>query len=489
VRLERIAVELRQRSAWEALDLGPAMLRAWSGPVFRAWSGTYLPVALLLFLALSPEWAAAMLWWLKPAFDRVLLFVYGRAVFGDPPGLREVYRELPRLLRHSGLLAGLTVQRFSLARSFFLPVAQLEGLRGKSARQRRRVLGARTRGHAVWLTVVLAHVSVVLGFSIALLADWLSPVDTPSLFDWQLWLHGEAGPWMLVLLNAAFMAADSVVEPLYVACGFGLYLNRRTELEGWDIELAFRRMAARLRPMAAAMVLAVVLAGAVVPEGQASAAPAAASPARQAVAAVLADPVFGREVRDTQWRYRGDRGERQGERPSWAAWLERLAEGLAASLRLLVYGLLAVAAGAAFFFLYRHRAVLAAARRGRRAAPPMLFGLDLRPASLPPDIAAAARQELAAGRGVAALSLLYRGTLVALIHREGVEFRSGDTERDCEERVRGRIDAAAFGMFRDLLGAWRAAAYGHFPPEGALIGRLCDAWELHFGLRRSGAAP
>jgi hypothetical protein len=27
-----------------------------------------------------------------------------------------------------------------------------------------------------------------------------------------------------------------VWEPIYVACGFSLYLNRRTVLEAWDIE-------------------------------------------------------------------------------------------------------------------------------------------------------------------------------------------------------------------------------------------------------------
>jgi hypothetical protein len=489
VQLEQIALELRQRSGWEALDLGSAMLRAWSGPVLRAWLAAYLPVAALLFLVLDPEWAALALWWLKPAFDRVLLFVYGRAAFGEPPAVRDVYRALPRLLRHSGLLAGLTLRRFDMARSFFLPVAQLEGLRGKAARERRRVLGARTRGHAVWLTLVLANVSAVLGFSIVLLADWLSPVDTPGLFDWSAWLHDEADPWMLLLLNAAFMTADTLVEPLYVACGFGLYLNRRTELEGWDIELAFRRMAARLRPLAAAVLVAALLAaGLSFDAGPAAAAAPAPGAARQAVDAVLADAVFGREVPDREWRYRAEPEQDQPRQfPAWAAWLASVADWLAASLRLLVYGLLAVAAGVGLFLLYRHRSLLRGARRDRGRPPESLFGLDLRPDSLPDDIAAAARAELAAGRAVAALSLLYRGALVALIHRDGVELGAGDTEADCEARARGRIGAPAFEVFRDLVAAWRAAAYGHFPPETARLLRLCEAWERHFGAPRAAA--
>jgi hypothetical protein len=31
------------------------------------------------------------------------------------------------------------------------------------------------------------------------------------------------------------------LEPFYVAGGFALYLNRRAELEAWDIEQEFRR--------------------------------------------------------------------------------------------------------------------------------------------------------------------------------------------------------------------------------------------------------
>ena len=31
------------------------------------------------------------------------------------------------------------------------------------------------------------------------------------------------------------------LEPFYVAAGFAMYLNRRAELEGWDVEQELRR--------------------------------------------------------------------------------------------------------------------------------------------------------------------------------------------------------------------------------------------------------
>ena len=48
-----------------------------------------------------------------------------------------------------------------------------------------------------------------------------------------------------VLLEAAFAIAYAIViaflEPFYVAAGFAMYLNRRAELEAWDVEQELRR--------------------------------------------------------------------------------------------------------------------------------------------------------------------------------------------------------------------------------------------------------
>jgi hypothetical protein len=42
-------------------------------------------------------------------------------------------------------------------------------------------------------------------------------------------------------LAVAYALTVVVLEPFYVASGFGMYLNRRVELEAWDIEQEFRR--------------------------------------------------------------------------------------------------------------------------------------------------------------------------------------------------------------------------------------------------------
>src|SRR5206468_3106666 len=133
-----------------------------------------------------------------------------------------------------------------------------------------------------------------------------------------------------------YAAAVLLLEPFYVAAGFALYLNRRTLLEGWDIEVSLRRLAQR--HAAAAMLIV-----------------------------------------------------------CWA----------------LAVGAVAYAIWWAIRMLPRVRAPVAEAYR----PPASLFGMELAPEKLPPDVGAAAAELVRAGRVREALALLYRGALSVLVHQ------------------------------------------------------------------------
>jgi hypothetical protein len=70
---------------------------------------------------------------------------------------------------------------------------------------------------------------------------WLAPAgqtpDPSALFT--------GGPGvndlMLLVPSISYALAVLFLEPFYVAAGFALYLNRRAELEAWDIEQDLRR--------------------------------------------------------------------------------------------------------------------------------------------------------------------------------------------------------------------------------------------------------
>jgi hypothetical protein len=498
--LDRLGVELRRRNGFESLDLGLAMLHAWRGPVLRAWLCTYWPVALVVSALLwnHPSVAYLVVWWLKPAFDRVLLHVYGAAMFGAAPGVRDTLRALPRLLGRTGLLAGLTVQRLSMARSLYLPVTQLEGQRGKAARARRRVLGARGYGYATWLTFFCANLIGIWVFSGLLLLLVLLPAEALPDFGLRELLFDDSNLLVAQGRNLFVFLADTLIEPYFVAAGFSLYLNRRSELEGWDLEVAFRRMARRRAgvPAAAATVAAVLLLALVVTPDPAHAQDKASPPLaavhrgdplpyptgaiKRDLARVLEDPVFGAKEKDTRWVPRSrDDDER-------APWLERLLrqigrimDAIARAGRVVVWTVGIAALAVALYLVIRYRGRWLRGR-ARREAPETLFGLDVRPQSLPPDIAAAARALLAAGDAAGALGLLYRGALSALVNFAAVDFRAGDTERDCWRRAGPALSRDGARYFRALLDAWLTTAYAHRPPAREDLARLCDEWGGHF---------
>ena len=145
----------------------------------------------------------------------------------------------------TGLIRALTWGRFDFARAFALPVWQLEGLKGKARRDRVALLGKGGRTYAVWLTVICLHLEYVVLFSLLALLYLLIPAELAPSWRELLQLDAGAG-WLMYFNRFAYLTAIALIEPLYVASGLTLYLSRRTDLEGWDIELAFRMLAERL---------------------------------------------------------------------------------------------------------------------------------------------------------------------------------------------------------------------------------------------------
>jgi hypothetical protein len=501
MQVDRIAVELRQRNGFESLDLGFAMYAAWHRALMRAWLVTYVPTAIVVSVVLwqYPTIAFAVMWWLKPLFDRVLLHVYANAMFGELPAARDVLRALPDLLLHTRLTAALTTFRLSMARSLFLPVWQLERQRGPPARARRRVLGARTYGYAVWLTFVCANVAGLWIMGSVVIARMLMPEEAAPL----LTLADILDPRSLGVqhvLNVVAFVADTVIEPYFVGAGFSLYLNRRSELEGWDLEVEFRRMAQRHADApatqhapgaaAAAVVGAIVAALASMPldtlaageptPSSVQSVPLPQGAVKRELKAVLDDAVFGDKETKSRWVARTRESE---STPAWLrslrAFMKRVALALGEVGRIVIWVAGAAALGVALYFLIKHH------ERWRggdvpRVVPQSMFGLDVRPASLPDDVASAARAALAAGDVVRALSLLYRGALSVLIHAAGVDFRSGDTEAACWRRAAPVLSADGAAYFRALLDAWLVTVYAHRPPPLEALERLCDRWPAHF---------
>jgi len=269
MKIESLTVALRPRTPWEAVELGTALVRRHAATIWKPWLLLTLPVFVLfnvLAWSIDALWLAGLLmWWLKPAFDRVPLFVLSRAVFGDVPTTRQTLAA-QRDWGLSWLPGYLLWRRLSPLRSQTLPVDFLEGARGRDARERRRALGAPINGVSVLVTVVCLHFELAVYVGLASLAIVFVPDEYVQQVLMSAWAAvKEAPPWLGLLSNALAWAATSLIEPFYVGAGFGLYLNRRTEVEAWDIELALRRLRDRLLRGVAPLLLVFALGMALAP--------------------------------------------------------------------------------------------------------------------------------------------------------------------------------------------------------------------------------
>ncbi len=515
MRLDRLQVELRPRSPWEAMELGAALVRRDGGTIWRAWCLASL-APLLVFnaigWALDLVWTAAIaMWWLKPAFDRIPLFVVSRAVFGTAPGVRES-AWAPLRFGRDHLLRDLTWGRISFSRALLLPAALLEGVRGAALRARRRVLAAQGGQSVVVLTLLCLHFDALLSFAVLAMVPAFVPVEYLSESMRALWETVFQAPprWAQVLLNLLAWAATTLVEPFYIGAGFGLYLNRRTQLEGWDIEIAFRRLRARLRAaaLATASLAALCIGLAMAPpasaqdiEAEAPAStprvpvkepakapaataaqvfgPAAADPRRfeRAVQRAYADPLLRPTRTERTWVPK----KRDPEKPDDSAafpWLGALAGLLSEGV---LWILLALAALWLLWRLPRWWPELW--RPLPRAPQPAAVEEAAAPhqEALPDDIAAAARALWADGRPRAALALLYRASVEAMAARTEATLPPGATEAQCLRASRRLRDAEDRGAFADVVRTWQLAAYAQRLPDADGFERLLLRGGQRFG--------
>ena len=469
-----LSIALRRRTPWEACDLGLSMLQRWARPVYGAHlavAGAIAAAALALSAYTGIAWlGAALVWWLKPLYDRVVLHVLSRAVFGELQRPREVLGRWREWLG-TDLFIALTFGRFDLARSFHLPVRQLEGLSGAAGRRRRSVLARRARSHAVWLTVVCMHLEFVVLWSIQSLTVLLVPAKAnEGLPPWEAILRSASGDATWSLRDAAvYIAAILLLEPFYVAGGFGLYLNRRTLLEGWDIEVALRRLAEkRVEVAAAAMVLLISL-FACFPDRASAQTPHLPKDPKAVMAEVKKAPEFGHWEETTSWKRRTPPKDEPGDSTRFLAFGHALGQALQ------VLAWIAAIAGIGWLAWWLLR-LLPRERFGtQREAyrpPPALFGMELAPESLPPDVGAAAAALAREGRLREALSLLYRGVLSDLVHKRNVELLASHTEGEALVLARSALGEPSSVYLGALVRAWAACAYARRAPHPDEVERL-----------------
>jgi hypothetical protein len=240
VRIDTLALQMRPRAPHEAADLGIRLCQASAGPVYRCYLLVAVPIVMiaLALFEVAPWWPGVFLWWAKPWLDRTVLFVLSRAAFGQGTTLRDLWIN-QRSVWWGQFLLTWTWRRLSPWRSLTQPVYQLEG-HGFMA-LRRRVVQVRSRYSGAALAMTHAFMWAELGLTLAVcsLLFWFAP---PGMdFELFSFFSEQTSATLQLFAGVAYALAVLFLEPFYVAAGFGMYLNRRAELEAWDIEQEFRR--------------------------------------------------------------------------------------------------------------------------------------------------------------------------------------------------------------------------------------------------------
>jgi hypothetical protein len=90
------------------------------------------------------------------------------------------------------------------------------------------------------VTQVYMAAESALAFALMSLVFWFAPTGTTAPELTEL-LSGEIPGFLAVISPLSYALAILFIEPFYVSAGFAMYLNRRAQLEAWDIEQEFRR--------------------------------------------------------------------------------------------------------------------------------------------------------------------------------------------------------------------------------------------------------
>lgn len=501
---DKAQINIRPRPVMEAIDLGVLIARRYWWRLVAGWLVVAVPVFVVVWFLPNVLLALLILWWLKPVYERIPMTTVASSIFGE----HAKWRSMQKNLLSPDCLLWLTLFRFFPGRSTLAPIAALEEHHSGSGRvrQRRSLIKEDAQGAYFGLHSLgfLFEFAILLFFLV--IAIWLlSPIETNSsiafetaflelvyfLFD-SFW-----GP--KIVLTAVFIAF-ACVGPFYVCCGFALYLNRRIELEGWDLDLEFQRMVRRIAPMLGVLVIVLCcmpsLAQIEDKERLAQVRETIATetdelvqsqrvrqtqlqseenepPTRVAVASEIKDIVQSDRISRTETRY-GDIEPTSDGSSENISWLASLFHVLAWTL--LIAGILWLAFKIVTSDYVRTKLVR---KRGTSKASQSHVPELKRALTLPNDVVLAARDAWEAGHFRDAMSLLYRGALYSLITKYKCNINISDTEASCMKAVHETTPELS-DSFDHIAQNWQKLAYARLSISDEDFAALSDTYLENF---------
>lgn len=436
--------------------------------------------------------APALYFWLEPVADGPILGIVSRRLFGGNADVRAALREAPAVAWRNRIF-WLTPYRFHFARSIAMPLTQLENLQGRARRERAKALNPHIQNYGIGVTVAYQHLLLSLYFGVILIVAVLIPDSlrnaTPGSWLEFVWMSDSRLSSIISMLM--IYVAQSALQPWFVGAGFGLYINCRTHLEAWDIEVAFRRIVAKRAAASVAVCLAAGLAASMVVAPVAFAqgdSVELGSHWSEEESLEIAKRVAAREEMSTtrvvrDWR-RSKTNEPTDSPPSNP--LQAFFDWLIAIGSLLVEFGLWIGFALLLLLAYVTRSswlpYMGLPDRPRSAHRRIIVdGEEVTRESLPDDVPAEVLRLWTAGERRDALALLYRASVFGAVDRHGVRLPDSATEDQCVAAVRAQSGTPHAGFFARIAAAWIGCAYGARLPHDDVVAGLCGQWTDHYG--------
>lgn len=496
--IRNLTVLPRPRSAWQAMDAGFTLARAHYVPLVLMWLGFSLPVFILCSLIqLWLGWGYMLFvwWWFKPLYELPMLFFISKAVFSESITVKEAWK-LTVSNFWTLFKTYLSVARFSTARAMSFSVVFLEMLPRKQRASRIQTLSAVKTRHYLLMMACL-HIEYILAYALITFFGLMFFSSSIGEFDWStilVTLESPASQKWIVAISITTVVAAGLVAPFYVAGGFLIYINRRMQLEAWDIEHRFRKIKPRAGKTTglASLVLACALVFSSDPSTAEQRAQSLMTPAAAttSIDAILSDPDFGSTQTQLVPKFKFDNEDDNDDDDDEKfdfSWLERFADSassLASGFQIILWIAAAIFLGLLLYtltqFRFKSRTPSALSRQRKTGEDAQSHPLTQ---DLPSNIVATAERLLELGDRRQALSVLFRGALRSVMDEHELKIASGATEADCQTNVAAVGTKQQSQTFTNLIQVWQKEAYANQPQSEDDIRALITQWKSAFSLR------
>ncbi len=502
--LNRLIMNVRLRHSFEAMDLGVRLWQHFFFAFLKIWCVFTLPfIFSIIFIVywFYPQmlWISALIiWWFKPLYDRLILHFFSHALFGEVLNLSKIFKSLFSLIFKTHLFYHLTIGRFSTQRSFLLAVWQLEGVNAKERKQRINLLSKKTKQAAFWLTMTCIHLELIIYFAFFGLIAFLIPEHYQSnissfffswLIDEEQLKSGQLAIW-IELVNILFLVLSiSLIEPLYVTMGFMLYLKQRTLLEGWDIEINFRRLALRLQHSASIVLIAVFacfLTLSVSPTANATVESPTQTEIEDKIKAIKQQEIF-KDTKESYVIVPNETGEiaefdldkfnlANFENFSFNLLIAEIIENILWVALSLILLILLFYYRRYLKFIFPIKEIKLTQNASHQATFTAIKNTHIEhPAQI-------AWQLWQAGCYEQAVGVLYFASRQILVEHYQLKLKENVTETECIQQLRKIqfLKNEVFEYFKKLTITWQLTAYALRLPSDRFMQTLCEEWQQHF---------